>query len=153
MANLAQTVNVLQAVILTKDEKMILTPTYHVMKMYNVHQDAKLMPVSFDSPTYDFENEELNAISISASIDNNGMKHFSLVNIDLQNEHKIELDVADLDMKDATALILTSEKLQDYNSFESPEKIKPTEFKDFKLRKGKLTVSLPPFSVVVIESK
>lgn len=153
MANLAQTVNVLQAVILTDDEKMLLTPTYHVMKMYNVHHDAKLIPVSFDSPQYEFEGENLDAISISASEDNNGSKHFSLVNIDAEKTHEIELNVSALDLKDATAQILTSDKLQDYNSFDNPSLITPANFKDFKLKKGKLNIKLPPFSVVVINAK
>lgn len=153
MANLAQTVNVLQAVILTDDEKMLLTPTYHVMKMYNVHHDAKLIPVSFDSPQYEFEGEYLDAISISASEDNNGSKHFSLVNIDAEKTHEIELNVSALDLKDATAQILTSDKLQDYNSFDNPSLITPASFKDFKLKKGKLNIKLPPFSVVVINAK
>lgn len=153
MANLAQTVNVLQAVILTEDEKMLLTPTYHVMKMYNVHHDAKLLPVSYNSPQYEFEGETLDAISISASQDNNGLKHFSLVNVDADKSHEIELDVSSLNVKDITAQILTSNKLQDYNSFENPNKIKPVNFKDFKLKNGKLNVKLPPFSVVVINAK
>jgi alpha-N-arabinofuranosidase len=63
MANLAQIINVLQAVILTKEEKMILTPTYHVMEMYNVHQDATLLPVSVTSNKYILDKDTLNAIS------------------------------------------------------------------------------------------
>ena len=72
MANLAQCVNVLQAVILTDEARMILTPTYHIMKMYAVHQDAQLIPVSFDSPKYTFNGESLPAVTISASKDKNG---------------------------------------------------------------------------------
>jgi alpha-N-arabinofuranosidase len=153
MANLAQTVNVLQAVILTQDEKMILTPTYHVMKMYNVHQDAKLLPVSFTSPLYVHEGEALPAISISASEDSNGAKHFSLVNIDSEKEHEVVLNVDGMNLKNATAQILTSKKVQDHNSFDDPNKVKPVNFKDFNLKNGKLTLTLPPFSVVVIETK
>lgn len=153
MANLAQTINVLQAVILTKDEKILLTPTYHVMKMYNVHHDAKLLPVSFESPDYEFNGETLPAISISASEDKNGAKHFSLVNIDSEKENKVELDVEDLNIKSVSGQILTSDKLQDHNTFEDSNHIMPSEFKDFKLKKGKLTLTIPPFSVVVIEGK
>jgi len=151
MANLAQTVNVLQAVILTQDEKMILTPTYHVMKMYNVHQDAKLLPVDFTSPLYVHNGEALPALSISASENSDGVKHFSLVNIDSAKEHEIELNVSNL--KNATAQILTSKKLQDHNSFENPDKVKPDSFDDLKLKNGKLTLSLRTFSVIVVEAK
>ncbi len=153
MANLAQTVNVLQAVILTQDEKMLLTPTYHVMRMYNVHQDAKLLPVEFTSPLYVHNGEALPALSVSASEDNSGNKHFSLVNIDAKKEHEIELNVDGLKLKNAVAQILTSKRVQDHNTFDNPEKVKPIEFKDFKLKNGKLTLTLPPFSVVVVEAK
>ena len=153
MANLAQTINVLQAVILTKDEKMLLTPTYHVMKMYNVHQDAELIPITFESPDYEFNGETLPAISISASEDKNGFKHFSLVNIDSNKENEVEIDLAGLNINDITAEILTSDKLQDHNTFDNPNNITPDAFKDFKLKKEKLTVTLPPFSVVVIKGK
>ncbi len=153
MANLAQTVNDLQAVILTEGEKMILTPTYHVFKMYTVHHDAQLLPVDFISPKYTFEGESLPAISISASKDETGKINISLVNIDAKSEHKVEIDLAGLKINNIEGEILKSEKIQDYNSFDDPDKIGITEFKDFKLRNGALEVSLPPFSVVVLSSK
>ncbi|MEQ1677620.1 MAG: alpha-L-arabinofuranosidase C-terminal domain-containing protein, partial [Chitinophagaceae bacterium] len=82
IANLAQCINVLQAVILTKEEKMLLTPTYHVMEMYNVHQDALLLPLTVTSNDYTFGEKKLKAVSASASKDKNGVVHISLVNID-----------------------------------------------------------------------
>jgi alpha-N-arabinofuranosidase len=75
MANLAQTINVLQAVILTNEEKMILTPTYHVLEMYNVHQDATLLPLELKSTDYTLGADKLPAISASASKDKNGVIH------------------------------------------------------------------------------
>lgn len=153
MANLAQTVNVLQAVILTDEEKMILTPTYHVLKMYAVHQDAKLIPVSYESPDYEFNGEKLPAISVSASKGNDGKTHVSLVNIDSKKEIEVEIDVEKLALNGVTGEILQSDKLQDHNTFDNPNKVTTSKFKDFKLKKGKLIVSLPPFSVVVLEGK
>jgi alpha-L-arabinofuranosidase len=153
VANLAQTVNVLQAVILTKEEKMILTPTYHVMEMYNVHQDAKLIPISVTSSDYVFGKEKLQAVSASASVDKNGVTHISLVNIDPKNPQQITIDVNGAPYKSVTGRVLTSAKLQDYNSFEQPEKIKPGIFKDAQLKNNTLQVKLPPFSVVVLEVK
>lgn len=150
MANLAQTINVLQAVILTKKEKMILTPTYHVMNMYKVHQDALLLPSEImNNAMY----KEVPAISISASKDKDGVNHISLVNIDPTKEISVEINVADLDAKKFTGLILTSSKLQDHNSFENPDKVKPADFKGYKLKKGVLTVKLSPYSLVVLEGK
>lgn len=153
MANLAQCVNVLQAVILTDKTKMLLTPTYHVMQMYNVHQDAKLLPISFNSPLYTFKDQTLPAISASASKDKNNVVHISLVNVDAKSKQKIEIDTKDLGVKNFTAKILTSSKLQDYNSFDNPNKISPVVFKDFENKKGKLEINIPPFSVLVLEGK
>ncbi len=153
VANLAQTVNVLQAVILTKEEKLILTPTYHVMKMYNVHQDAKLIPINVKSKEYTFGNEKLPAISASASIDKSGATHITLVNIDSKKNQEVSLDFSGTKYKSVTGSILASSNLQDHNTFENPDKIKPKEFKGATLKDTKLNVQLPPFSVVVLEIK
>ncbi|MDC6365882.1 MULTISPECIES: alpha-N-arabinofuranosidase [Flavobacteriaceae] len=152
MANLAQTVNVLQAVILTEGKKMLLTPTYHVMNMYKMHQDAELLQVDFDSPQYELNGETLPAISISASKSVESV-HVSLTNIDATKAHEVVLDLNKFDLKKAMAQLLTSKKLQDYNSFENPNKINPVEFKDFKFKKGKLSFAIPKHSVVVFELK
>jgi alpha-N-arabinofuranosidase len=153
MANLAQTVNVLQAVILTKEEKMLLTPTYHVMEMYNVHQDAKLIPLTIKSKDYVFGKEKLPAVSASASKDSTGLVHISLVNIDPKNTQDLSIDLQGGNLKTVTGRILASAKLQDYNSFEAPDKIKPAAFTGASLKGKSLSVKMPPFSVVVLELK
>lgn len=153
VANLAQTVNVLQAVILTNKEKMILTPTYHVMEMYNVHQDATMIPVNVQSNDYVVGNEKLPAVSVSASKDQNGVTHISLVNIDASKPQTVSIDIQGMTATTVTGRILTSKKLQDYNSFEQPGKIQPAVFKDAKIAGGSLQVQLPPFSVVVLTLK
>src|SRR5690606_7369659 len=153
MANLAQIVNVLQAVILTEGEKMILTPTYHVMKMYNVHQDAQLIPIELNTPDYEFNGEKLPAISASASKDKDGLIHISLINIDASKTNTVSIDLNGVQVKSVSGDILTSSTLQDHNTFDNPEKIIPKSFKDFKLKKGVLEISIPPFSVVVLEGK
>ena len=153
MANLAQTINVLQAVLLTKDEKMLLTPTYHVMEMYNVHQDATLVPMEVKSEDYVVGDEKLPAISASASKDKNGLTHVSLVNIDAKKDNEVTINIEGAKYKSVSGRILKSGKLQDYNSFENPEKITPEAFKGAKLKGNSLTVKLPPFSVVVLELK
>ncbi|WP_207427943.1 alpha-N-arabinofuranosidase [Pedobacter sp. SYSU D00535] len=154
MANLAQAINVLQAVILTKEEKMILTPTYHVMEMYNVHQDATLIPLKIEAANeYKMGNESLPAVSASASKAKNGLVHISLTNIDHKNSREISIDVKDLKANAVSGRILTSKKVQDYNSFENPTLIKPVAFKGASIKGGKLNVKLPPVSVVVLELK
>jgi len=153
IACLAQCINVLQAVILTDKEKMILTPTYHVMEMYNVHQDAKLLPLKIITDDYTLGNDKLPAVSASASKDASGKTHISLVNIDTKNTQTITVDLEGGQYASVTGRILTSSKLQDYNSFEEPGKIKPASFSGASLKANVLSVKLPPFSVVVLELK
>jgi alpha-N-arabinofuranosidase len=153
MANLAQTVNVLQAVILTDEEKMLLTPTYHVMEMYNVHQDATLLPISITSNMYSFGNEKLQAVSGSASKDANGLTHISLVNIDANANQEVSIDLRGAKFTSVSGRILTSAKLQDHNTFTDPNKVKPTAFKQASFKDNSLKVTLPAHSVVVLELK
>jgi alpha-N-arabinofuranosidase len=153
MANLAQTINVLQAVLLTKDEKLILTPTYHVMEMYNVHQDAKLVPLTIKCNDYTLGSEKLPAVSASASKDSTGKLHISLVNIDAKAAQEISVDIEGGNYKTVSGRILTADKLQDHNTFEAPAKIKPATFQGATLNGKTLNVKLPPFSVVVLELK
>src|SRR5690606_15356058 len=153
MANIAQTINVLQAVLLTKEEKMLLTPTYHVMEMYNVHQDATLVPMEVKSEDYVLGDKKLPAISASASTDKNGVTHVSLVNIDAKKDNEITINIDGAKFKNVSGRILSSKNVTDYNSFEEPEKITPKAFKGAKLKGNTLTVKLPPFSVAVLELK
>lgn len=151
VANLAQIVNVLQAVILTDKEKMVLTPTYHIMEMYNVHQNAKLIPTSFVSPTYELNGQVLPAVSVSASVDGAGKIHVSLANIDARKPQQIELDLAARNYKDVTGRILTSDKLTNCNTFDNNTRIQPQIYTGATLNNGKVRLTIPPFSAIVLE--
>jgi len=153
MANLAQTINVLQAVILTDKEKMILTPTYHVMEMYNVHQDALMIPLTVTSNEFVQGDKKLKAVSASASKDKNGDVHISVVNIDAHSEQEIMIELGGVSAKSVTGRILRSEKLQDHNSFDDPGKVKPALFDKAVLTGSSVSVKLPPYSVVVLTLK
>jgi alpha-N-arabinofuranosidase len=153
VANLAQAINVLQAVILTDKAKIILTPTYHVMEMYNVHQGATSIPLSVTSADYVFNGEKLKAVSASASKDKTGAVHISLVNIDAKNAQDISVNLGGIAAKNISGRILTASKLQSFNSFEHPDTITPAPFNGALVNAGKLNVKLPPFSVVVLELK
>lgn len=151
MANLAQTVNVLQAVVLTDEEKMILTPTYWVFHMYKVHQNATLLPISFTSNKYKQGNREIDAVSVSASKDESGKIHITLVNTDLKNEQKIDTQLLGTKAKRVNGQILTTDKIDDHNSFENPSKVNVKDFKGASLSNGNLSITLPPSSVVMLE--
>jgi alpha-N-arabinofuranosidase len=153
MANLAQTVNVLQAVVLTNEDKMVLTPTYHVMEMFTVHHDATLLPIDLKTGDYSFGADKLPAISASASKDQQGLTHISLVNLDANNAQDVSVDIRGAKFSSVTGRVLTSQKLQDFNSFEQPDKVKPAAFKDASLSASTLKIKLPPHSVVVLELK
>ncbi len=153
MANLAQCVNVLQAVILTNKEKMILTPTYHVMEMYNVHQDALLLPLRLKTGKYSLGTDSVDAVNASASRDKNGLIHISLVNVHAKQQQSIKIDLGEGNYKNVTGRILQSANLQDHNTFEKPGAIAPAIFTGAKLAANELALTLPPFSVVVLEIK
>ncbi|RZK04368.1 MAG: alpha-N-arabinofuranosidase, partial [Flavobacterium sp.] len=151
MANLAQAVNVLQAVILTQGDKMLLTPTYHVLDLYKVHQDATLLPIEVTSSQFTYEGESLPAVTASASIDAKGKTHISLVNIHPKEQQQITINTGKSSYKKLSGQILTSDNLRDYNSFSNTNKIQPKAFNKAKINGATLVVTLPPFSVVVVE--
>ncbi|WP_316795006.1 alpha-N-arabinofuranosidase [Pedobacter agri] len=151
MANLAQTVNVLQAMILTQKDKMVLTPTYHVFDLYKVHMDARYLPISFTSPGYILGDKKIPALNVSASQDSSGSVHISLVNLDPKNKHSVKADLIGLKWKSVTGQILTSEKLTDINTFADSNKIHNLKFTGAKKSGNVLQVDLPAQSIVVLE--
>ena len=154
MANIAQTVNVLQAMILTSGEKMILTPTYHVFEMYKVHQDATLLPLDIDTGfEYTYGNRHLDALNASASKTKDGVIHVSLVNIHPGEDAEVNIDLRGQEVTSVTGRILNAPELNAHNTFEQPEQVKPVQFKGAKLNKGNISVTLPAKSIVVLEIK
>ncbi|WP_374164835.1 alpha-N-arabinofuranosidase [Arcticibacter sp. MXS-1] len=153
VANLAQTVNVLQALILTEKEKMLLTPTYHVFDLYKAHMDAKLIPVQFTGPDYAAGEDKIPAVNASASIDSKGVVHISLVNIDPAKKVTVSSAIEGVKWSGVKGEIVTSAKFNDYNSFDTPNKVKSAAFNGARKNGNKLTVELPPLSVVMLELK
>jgi alpha-L-arabinofuranosidase len=151
MANIAQTINVLQAVILTKDDKMVLTPTYHVFDMYKVHQGATLLPLEVKSADYAFENDKIPAVSISASKDNAGRIHITLCNLDPRNANAISISLRGAKPAKVSGRILTAESMNSCNTFDKPDVVKSIDFSGAKLTEGGLEIQLPSKSVVVLE--
>ncbi|HWO54374.1 MAG TPA: alpha-N-arabinofuranosidase [Paenibacillus cookii] len=153
MANIAQTVNVLQAVILTEGEKMVLTPTYHVFDMYKVHQDAELLDLNLSSGTYSAFGREIPEVSASASRDANGRIHISLCNLNHASSSSVSIDLRGLQTSTPaiSGSTLTSDVLDAHNTFDQPERIAPQPFHAFKLEGSRLELELPSKSVTVIE--
>jgi alpha-N-arabinofuranosidase len=153
MANLAQTINVLQAVILTNKEKIVLTPTYHVMEMYNIHQNAKLLPITLKTDDYQFGDQKLPAVSASASKDSSGFIHLSITNINSEKLENISIKIEGENCKKVTGRILTSPGIHDHNTFDDPHKIEPKIFTGASLKNDVISLAIPPFSLVVLEVK
>jgi alpha-N-arabinofuranosidase len=150
MANIAQTINVLQSVILTEGAKMVLTPTYHVFDMYKVHHDAVKLPVHVES---DSCSGSIPAISACASEDDNGKIHVSMTNIDLKNEQTVRLELRGVTVKPIGGTVITSPDMADHNTFDDGEKVGIRDFNDAKAEgvSGRITVNLPPKSVVTLK--
>jgi alpha-N-arabinofuranosidase len=154
MANIAQFVNVLQAMILTKDNQIVKTPTFYVFKMYKVHHDATLLPIDVISEDYTFNDLTLPAISASASQDKEGTVHVSLCNIDMHRNKSVEIDLRGPGkFSSSSAEIITGSKENDYNDFGQPEKVNIKKFSSFSIKNNMLMVNLPAKSVVTIELK
>jgi len=151
MACIAQTINVLQAMILTKDEKIILTPTYHVFEMYKVHHDATLLPIELQCNDYLFGNERIPALNGAASRDKSGKIHISLCNLDPKSSSEIICEFGGTKVKNVSGRVLTADVMTAHNTFDNPQAVIPTAFNDFKLSESVLRVTLPSKSVVVLE--
>lgn len=153
MANIAQTVNVLQSMVLTKDDKMIPTPTYHVFDLYKVHQDAVLLPISVNADAYTFAGESVPAVSASASRDQQGRIHISLVNLDPNRGRSVRAEIRGQRFSAVTGQVLTANAMNAHNTFEQPNTVQPTTFNGARVSGNTLTIDLPAKSVVVLEVK
>ena len=152
MCNIAQVVNFLQSMILTDGPRMVLTPTYHVFRMYKVHQDATYLPVDIQCDTMQVrDNRTLPLVSATASKDRNGKIHLSISNIDTENARELTIRLNGAQTKGVTGEILTAAHINDYNSFDKPETVVPRPFKDARIRKGVLTLTMPAKSIVTLE--
>jgi alpha-L-arabinofuranosidase len=150
MTNIAQMVNVLQAMILTKGPQMVLTPTYHVFHMFRPFQDATLLPTELQAPRYTLGSESVPGISVSAARTATGAIAVALVNLDPRKATPVTLSIAGAKARTVTGEILTATALDAHNTFESPDAVKPAPFTGAVLKDSKLSLSLPAKSVVVL---
>lgn len=152
MANIAQMVNVLQAMILTKGDQIVKTPTFYVFKMYKVHQDATLLPIDVLCENYTYDGMTLPSISASASKDKDGKIHISLANIDPHNNRNVEIDLrGSNNLTKTSGEVITAPHENDYNDFGKPEKVNIQKFNSYSIQNNILKVDLPSKSVVTIE--
>jgi alpha-N-arabinofuranosidase len=150
MANIAQTVNVLQAMVLTDKDKMILTPTYHVFEMYQVHQDATLLDSELACAEYRLGDESLPQVSLSASRSDNGAIHLSAANCDPNRAASLVCEFQGFTPRRATGRLLTADAMNAHNTFEAPRTIQPRALESIEFDGARLKTTLPAKSIVVI---
>ena len=153
MSNIAQMVNVLQAMVLTDKEKMVLTPTYHVFRMYRVHQGATMIPVDLKAPEYKLGDASVPSLNVSASRDGEGRLHLSVVNLEPARAAEIIATVSGATIKSVSGEVLTAPVLNAMNTFDRPNTVKPAPFSGYKLQGSQLILNIPAKSVVVLELK
>jgi alpha-N-arabinofuranosidase len=151
MANIAQMINVLQAMILTDNEKMTVTPSYWVFEMDTVHHDATLLLADLQSADYTFGGKSIPAVSASASRDKAGKIHVTLCNLNPGQAAEIPCELAGAKIHKITGRVLTAPEMNARNTFEQPENVKPTAFTAFKITDSGFVTTLPAKSVVVLE--
>ncbi|HQU86869.1 MAG TPA: alpha-L-arabinofuranosidase C-terminal domain-containing protein [Pyrinomonadaceae bacterium] len=149
IANIAQMINVLQAMILTDKEKMVLTPTYHVFKMYLPFQDATFIPVSFNAGNYAFGDITLPRVDAIAAKDKNGKLWLEITNVDPNKSVDVDLNTLGMTAKSATGETLSAPKVDSINTFDKPNTVAPKPI-SAKANNGKLTLTLEPKSVTVV---
>lgn len=153
MANIAQMVNVLQAMILTKGAKMVLTPTYYAFRMFRPFQDAILLPDDLQTPQYKLGNVSVPAVSMSAARAKDGSIVVALVNLDPDHAVPISTSIAGGGMSRVGGEILTAQAMDARNTFEAPDAVRPAAFDGASLDGGTLTLTLPAKSIVVLTLK
>ncbi|MBN1440716.1 MAG: alpha-N-arabinofuranosidase [Anaerolineales bacterium] len=151
MANIAQTVNVLQAPILTEGGMLILTPTYHVFEMYAAHQDSTLLPVAVSCAPYRFGKRAIPSVHASASRSDDGAIHLSLCNLDPGRAFAFPAEVRGMEPVRVGGRILAADSINRCNTPDAPDAVKPVPFEGAAIRDGALRIELPAGSVVMLE--
>ena len=149
MANIAQMINVLQAMIITNKGKMVLTPTYQVFKMYLPFQDAIFVPVTFDAGTYTHGDIRLPRLDAIAAKDASGKLWLEITNLDPEESVEIEAELAGIQVKSAAGEMLTAPEVDSVNSFGAPNAVAPKPVA-VKAQGGRLALKLEPKSVTVV---
>jgi alpha-N-arabinofuranosidase len=151
MANIAQTINVLQSMILTNDGGIVLTPTYHIFKMYIPFQDATFLPVAFtELPNYEHRGDSVPAVSATAARGADGRLYVSLANLDPGQSADVSIAVIGMTPSAVSGEILTAADMDAHNTFAAPATVAPAPFESFSLLAGALRVVLPSKSIVML---
>jgi alpha-N-arabinofuranosidase len=153
MAAIAQTVNVLQAMIRTDGPRMILTPTYYAFLMYRPFQGATALPVQVSSPDYEAGGNRLPAVDVTAARGTDGAIYVGLVNADPNQPADVTLALGATKTRRIAGQVLTAAKMDSANRLGAAEEVHPQPFTGASWRGGSLDVAMPPKSIVVLSIK
>jgi alpha-N-arabinofuranosidase len=156
MALVAQLVNVIQSLFLTRtaeaptDSSIIKTPTFYVMEMYKVHQNAKMVPATLSCPLL----QAVPVISASASVDSTSTLHISLTNIDVINPQALAIQLvgAPSAYQTISGQIINGPTDSSYNNYNVAETVnlEPFASGNYSLSGTAVNVTIPPHSVVML---
>jgi alpha-N-arabinofuranosidase len=147
-ANIAQMINVLQAMILTDKDKMVLTPTYHVFRLYVPFQDATLLPVSVSAGEYHHGDIVLPRVDAIAARDRAGKLWLAITNLDPGAAANVTLNIGGVRITAARGETLAAPRLDSVNTFESPRTVAPKPASG-RVANSRVTLQLAPASVSV----
>lgn len=150
MANIAQTINVLQAMILTDGARMLLTPSYHVFEMYAAHQGATMAPLDIQSEAYTFGEVSIPALSASASVDGAGTLNLTLSNANPHKDITVQVNVRGMNGSKAQGRVLQGNAMNAHNTFDNPNAVAPKPHTGVKLAGEGLEIVVPKMSVVAV---
>jgi len=151
MANIAQMVNVLQALILTDGPKIVLTPTYYVYEMFKVHQNALLLPIDLKCGSYQINDSSVPDINISSSKSNDGKIYLTIVNVNPNTSVPLNCEIRGQKISGASGRILTADTINSMNTFEKADSVNPAKFTDIKLKGNNIAINIPSKSIIVLE--
>lgn len=151
MAALAQMVNVLQSVLLTEGDKMIKTPTYHVMHMYRHHQGADLLESALTGVEEIGVNEwKVPKLTESVSMDAKGVITITMNNLSVEATEDVDVVLLEKGYKVVEARVVTDADMHSHNTFENPDLVAEKDFAGYKMTETGLVVTMPKNSVVEI---
>ena len=149
-ANIAQMINVLQAMILTDGPKMVLTPTYHVYQMYVPFQDATLRSGDLRSGRVQPRRHQHPGVDAAAARDTSGKLWLALVNVDANRPARITTGFAGVNARSASGRILTAAAADAHNDFDKSDQVAPKPYRGTGAGGG-IQFDIPAKSIAVVE--
>ena len=149
MGALAQTVNVLQSLLLTSGSEMLLTPTYHVFDFYRQHQNSTLLSATTACEAYRFDDESMDEISVSASEGEEG-RLITIANVRHDQPVSVSINIQGSPVRRCSGRLLAAARMTDHNTFDAPQTVRPTELAVINVKENTISVELPPMSVASI---